>query len=204
MKLENAIGFELAGSLRSESLSSIVFSGVLWRDPYSIKPVRPQYPHCWEHVLFDFGLLVALIVAGWCPTDLFAAERAFLLARVVLRGTSLPEADQPEQPEEFETAESLLLETIITVFVNPVVVQLSWFENSASRFRSVHVEATPGYRSRRPGLHDVSTIALTGWAGTPSVVAGLSCSDRGHHVPALTVTPFGSRTPYAVNSTRIF
>ena len=65
----------------------------------------------------------------------------------------------------------------------------------------------------------VSTIALTRRAGTPSVVAGLSCSDRGHHVPALTVTsggrgvgfdvacsgtPGGSRTPYAVNSTRIF
>ena len=84
------------------------------------------------------------------------------MARVVLRGTSLLEADQPEQQEEFETAESLRLETIITVFVNPVVVQLSWFENSASRFRSVHVEAEPGYKSRRPGLHEVSTIALTG------------------------------------------
>ena len=57
---------------------------------------------------FDFGLLVALIVVGFSPTDLFAAERAFLciselVARVVLRGTSLLEADQPEQQEKFET-----------------------------------------------------------------------------------------------------
>ena len=125
-------------------------------------PLASGVPLGSEHVLFDFGLLVALIVASGCPTDLFASERSSLCiseleARVVLRGTSLLEADQPKQQEEFETGENLLLETITTVFVNPVVVQLSWFANSASRFRSVHVEASPGYvRSGRPGLHERS------------------------------------------------
>ena len=51
---------ELAGKLvlRSESLSSIAFSGVLWRDPYSVKPVSPDEDENAAHPLASVSLRV--------------------------------------------------------------------------------------------------------------------------------------------------